>query len=50
VNDPHEYDIALDYKSDVEPESVTVGELRLIRAYLPDILKELAMLTENEKE
>jgi hypothetical protein len=50
VNEPREYDITLDYKSDTEPDSVTAGELALIRAYLPDILKELMMLAHNDKE
>lgn len=50
MNEPHDYDIALDYKAEIEPESVTAGELRLIRTYLPDILKELAMLAHQDKE
>jgi len=50
VNEPHEYDIAVELRTEIEADSVTEGELRLIRAYLPDILKELTMLTHKDKE
>lgn len=50
MNEPHEYDIAVDFRTEIEADSVTAGELTLIRAYLPDILKELIMLAHNDKE
>jgi len=50
VNELHDYAIAVDFRDDIEADSVTAGELQLIRAYLPDILKELAMLALQDKE
>jgi hypothetical protein len=50
VNEPREYDITVDFRTEIEPDSVTAGELTLIRAYLPDILKELMVLAHNDKE
>ena len=50
MNERHDYAIAVDFRDEIEANSVTTGELQLIRAYLPDILKELAMLAHQDKE
>ena len=48
VNKAYDCDIAIAFKD--EAEAVTEGELKLIRVYLPEILKELAMLTNKDEE
>ncbi|MDP2242312.1 MAG: hypothetical protein Q8K18_19405 [Burkholderiales bacterium] len=50
MNELHDYTIAVDFRDDIEADSVTAGELQLIRAYLPDILKELTMLAHKDEE
>ena len=48
MNKAYDCDIAIAFKDEVE--AVTESELKLIRIYLPDILKELAMLTNKDEE
>jgi hypothetical protein len=48
VNKEYDYDFMIDFRD--ESESVTEAEIRLIRAYLPDILKELALLIHQDKD
>ena len=48
MNKAYDCDIVIAFKD--EAEAVTEGELKLIRVYLPDILKELAMLTNKDEE
>lgn len=48
MNKAYDCDIAINFKD--ETEAVTEGELKLIRVYLPEILKELAMLTNKDEE
>ena len=48
MNTAYDCDIAIAFKD--ESEAVTEGELKLIREYLPDILKELAKLTHKDEE
>jgi hypothetical protein len=48
VNKAYDCDIAIAFKD--EAETVTEGEFKLIRVYLPEILKELAMLTNKDEE
>ena len=50
MNERHDYAIAVDFRDEIETDAVTAGEFQLIRAYLPDILKELAMLAHQDKE
>ncbi len=48
MNKAYDCDIAITFKD--EAEAVTEGEFKLIRVYLPEILKELAMLTNKDEE
>lgn len=48
MNKAYDCDIAIHFRD--ESQVVSEGELRLIRAYLPEILKELAMLVHKEED
>lgn len=50
VNQPNEYEVAIGFKGDDDGDEVTEGELVLIRAFLPNILKELAMQIQTDEE
>lgn|GEM_PF-3014579 len=48
MNKAYDCDIAIAFNDEID--AVSEGELKLIRQYLPDILKELAMLTHKDEE
>jgi hypothetical protein len=50
VNEPIDYDIHIHYNAGAESETVVSGELRLLRAFLPDVLKELSVQMQKEGE
>jgi hypothetical protein len=50
VSDPTDYEIIVQWNAELEAQTVTAGELRLLRAFLPDVLKELAAQIQKEEE
>ena len=46
--DHSEYEVTLSYKADVEAKTVSEGEFALLRAFLPEALRELMLLQEEE--
>ncbi len=48
MNKAYDCDIAIHYRD--ESQAVSEDELRLIRAYLPEILKEPAMLVHKDED
>jgi hypothetical protein len=50
VNEPDNLEIAISDSLDVQEQPILDGELRLIRSFLPEILKEISIQTETDKE
>ena len=48
MNKAYDCDIAIHFRD--ESQAVSEAELRLIRAFLPEILKELAMLVHKDED
>lgn len=48
MNKAYDCDIAIAFNNEIE--AVKEDEFKLIRVYLPEILKELAMLTNKDEE
>lgn len=50
MNEPDNLEIVISVTPEFEEQSSLIGELRLIRSFLPEILKEIAIQPENNKE
>jgi len=45
-----QYDVSISFKAELQDEAVSEAELALIRAALPDLIRETLMHMELEKE
>lgn len=50
MNEPENLEIVIDFNSDLQEQTIQAGELRLIKSFLPEILKEIAIQSETNKE
>lgn len=50
MNEPNNLEIVIDFNPDLQEPTIQAGELRLIKSFLPEILKEIAIQTETNKE
>jgi len=50
VNEPDNLEIVIDFNPNLQAQTIQAGELRLIKSFLPEILKEIAIQTETNKE
>lgn len=50
MNEPDNLEIVIAVNPDFHEQSIFNGELRLIQSFLPEILKEISIQTETNKE
>ena len=50
MNEPDNLEFVIDFNPDFQEQTIQTGELRLIKSFLPEILKEIAIQTEIYKE
>ena len=50
MNEPDNLEIVISFNPDFQEQATQIGELRLIKSFLPEILKEIAIQTESNKE
>lgn len=50
MNEPDHLEIVIGFNADSQEQTIQAGELRLIKSFLPEILKEIAIQSETNKE
>lgn len=50
MNEPDNLEFVISFNPDFQEKTIQAGELRLIKSFLPEILKEIAMQSETNKE
>lgn len=50
MNEADNLEIVISFNPDLQEQTIQAGELRLIKSFLPEILKEIAIQTETNKE
>jgi hypothetical protein len=50
VNEPDNLEFVISFNPDFQEQTIQAGELRLIKSFLPEILKEIAIQSETNKE
>ncbi len=50
MNEPDNLEIMIGFNPDFQEQTIQAGELRLMKSFLPEILKEIAIQTEINKE
>lgn len=50
MNEPDNLEFVIDFNPDFQDPTIQAGELRLIKSFLPEILKEIAIQSKTNKE
>jgi hypothetical protein len=50
VNEPDNLEIVISFNPELQEQTIQTGELRLIKSFLPEILKEIAIQPDINKE